>query len=115
MQVDRTFRFLDEQLQNRLQAALDEAAVPYCSDDAGAIAYSSADEEVVDDVISDIRHSVFSEWALLSCPADWIQRYRDYMATRQIPFVEEMNDGEVWFLVSSHVDTDQWEKSFWSV
>ena len=58
---------------------------------------------------SSIRDKVFPSWQVLTCPKDWIERYRDYMNRHGIPFKEELSDGELWFLIPRKYRPHAWK------
>jgi len=89
-----SFKFMNDKLNLRLIGLLKKANIDYFVDRDGVIRYSSRDEEVVgNELIRRVRNEVFPRWQLLSCPKDWIERYKQYMmffAPAQVPpsFVE---------------------------
>jgi hypothetical protein len=63
---------------------------------------------VENDVICSIRDEVFPSWQVLTCPHDWKARYRTYMKRHGVPFVEELSNGEVWFLIPRKYRPHAW-------
>jgi hypothetical protein len=106
----RSFRFLDHNLQSRLVALLEANQLPFKKDKKWGIVYSAASEKVVGEMISSIRSQVFPAWQVLSCPADWVVRYREYMRKRKIPFHEELINGQACFLLSRAYHPHRWKK-----
>jgi len=108
---ERSFAFLDGDLQNQLIALVKRAGISHRIDKKGVIHYRSADEQVMgNELICSIRSKVFTRWQTLSCPEDWVGRYRGYMERRRIPFVEELHDGDVGFLLSQEFRPHSWKR-----
>jgi len=100
MALKRSFRFVDDDLNRRLIVLLKKRKVGHSVDRNGVIHYSPDDAAFVgNDLIGSIRGDVFSAWQVLTCPEDWIRRYRDYMTQHEIPFTEEISNGQLWFLL----------------
>ncbi len=105
-----SFKFVDETLNRRLLALLNRAGVKHTVDKGGAVHYSPDDEGVVEnDLISSIRDQVFSSWQVLTCPVDWIQRYREYMTKHGVPFREELSNNQLWFLIPRKYRPHSWK------
>ncbi len=95
-----SFKFLDDGLHRELIALLQKAEIDHSLDKDGVVHCSSDDEEVVEnDLICSIRSRVFASWQVVTCPPDWIARYKEYMRRHAIPFQEELSNGELWFLI----------------
>lgn len=106
----RTFRFGDEESNRKLIAALRSAKINHAVSKDGTVRYSKADEESIEsELISPIRDELFASWQIATCPEDWIERYRDYMNRNEIPFVEEVINGEVWFLLPRKFRPHLWK------
>jgi hypothetical protein len=105
-----SFRFLNNELNDRLIQLFKRAEIQHRVDRAGLIRYSTADEEVVEnDLIRSVRDSVFPSWQVLTCPSEWTTRYRDYLRRNDIPFQEELVDGELWFLIPRKYRPGAWK------
>src|SRR3954452_23573760 len=96
---DRSFRFANDKLNERLIAILGKAAIPYAVDEERYIYYRSDDEERFEDALARIRSAVFPAWQILSSPKTWTERYRAEMKKRGVDYQEEWTDGSVDFLV----------------
>ena len=95
-----SFKFARDDLNRRLIALLNKNKIRHFVDKSGVIHYAPEDEESVEnDLIGSIRDRVFSSWQVLSCPKEWIERYRQYMTRHDIPFQEEWIDGQWCFLL----------------
>lgn len=106
---DSCFRFHDSTLNRAFLAQLKETPVNHQVAEDGVVRYSSADEEAVDDVITAVRNTVFPTWQVVSCPDNWTESYRLYMSRHRVPFVEEMSNGEVWFLIEASRRPHSWK------
>ena len=105
-----SFRFLDEALNQQLLTLLRKGKIKHEVDKKGLIHYSPEDEELVEnDFICSIRDRVFPSWQVLTCPREWITRYKSYMNSRGIPFQEEMSNEELWFLLPRKYRPHQWK------
>jgi hypothetical protein len=110
MDFVRTFRFRDDSLNRRLIGLLKKNEIRHAVDATGVIHYAIADEESVEnDLIGAIRARVFPSWQVLSCPEDWADRYRDYMRQNAIPFTEEEDDGQSFFLLPRKYRPHLWK------
>ncbi len=95
-----SFQFLDGPLHEELIGLLKKAEIGYSIAKDGAALYSQNDEEFVEnELICSIRDKVFPSWQVLTCPKDWIARYKHYMSRHGVPFREERSNGETWFLI----------------
>jgi len=104
-----TFRFNDEALNRKLVGLLMKHRIAYSVDGSGTIRYSAESEEVVENqLISKVRDGVFPSWQIVTCPKDWVQRYKDYMIQHGVPFREEMTDNELWFLIPRRYRPHKW-------
>ena len=109
MQRSHSFKFLDDKLNHRLLAFLRKAKIKHEVEKNGIIHYSPDDQEVIEnDFICSIRDMVFPSWQLLTCPPDWVERYKKYMGDHGIPFYEELSNGESWFLLPSRHRPHSW-------
>jgi hypothetical protein len=110
MRKGNSFRFLDEDLNQQLLTLLKKSKIKHDVDKNGMILYSPEDEAVVDnDYICAIRDKVFPSWQVLTCPRDWIVRYKKYMISHWIPFHQEMSNGELWFLLPRKYRPHRWK------
>ena len=106
-----SFKFMDDRLQRRLLTLLNRESVPCRVDNRGVVHYSSTIERLVqNELISAIRSQAFPKWQILTCPKDWLSRYRKYMVARRIPFQEELSDGQVWFLLPQKYRPHSWKR-----
>ena len=105
-----SFQYSDDALNRELIGLLKRAGIDHSLDEDGVIRYSSDEHEFVEnELINAIRDRVFPSWQVLTCPEDWIARYRNYMNRRQIPFREEWNDGSLWFLIPRKYRPNSWK------
>lgn len=105
-----SFRFLDDDLNQRLLALVRKSDVPHRIDKHGTLHYTEREEEFLEnDLICVVRDQVFASWQILSCPKDWTDRYRAYMIKHVIPFREELIDDEVRFLLPRNVRPLSWK------
>ncbi len=105
-----SFRFLEDDLNRRFIALLKKNEIRHSVDENGVVHYSPQDEESVENnIISSIRDRVFSAWQVLSCPKEWADRYRRYMVKHDIPFKEELSDGQLWFLLPRKYRPHRWK------
>jgi len=105
-----SFKFLDDDLNQQLMILLRNSTIKYEVSKDGVVRYSSEDIEIVEnDLICSIRDEVFTSWQVLTCPPDWTDRYRNYMDQHQIPFHEELSNGELWFLLPRRFRPQRWE------
>lgn len=108
MPLSRNFRFLNDRLNTLFINLMLGNGITMAWDENGVIYFNESDEEVVEDILAKIRSSQFSSWQVLSCPSDWVNKYRYEMKRRHVPFVEELNDGQVEFLVSCDQEPHDW-------
>lgn len=105
-----SFKFMNDKLNLRLIGLLKRANIDYVVDRDGAIRYSSKDEEVVgNELIRTIRNEVFSPWQLLSCPKEWIERYKQYMRQKHVDFSEELINDQLCFLLPRKYRPHSWK------
>lgn len=110
MAQTNSFRFVDPELNRDLIALLKKSGIRHLVDQRGVIRYSPQDEERVEnDLISTIRGRKFPAWQIATCPSNWTEVYRSYMQERSIPFVEEIMDGDVWFLIPRRYRPHAWK------
>ncbi len=110
MDLPRSFRFADDELNDRLIALLKKSEIRHLVGKDGILHYSAGDEELVEnDMISSIRNQVFPSWQVLSCPKDWTERYRQYMTQHHIPFTEELTDNQLCFLIPRKYRPHSWK------
>ena len=110
-----SFRFRDDRLNRELIDLLKRAEISsfpstrtkVSSTLFGAALRRSGQEAPA--TVGSIRGKVFRSWQVLTCPSDWITRYRDYMSSRDIPFVEELSAGELWFLIPRAYRPHSWK------
>jgi len=110
MGKSRSFKFVDESLNQQLLTLLKKGKIQHDVDKQGLIFYSPEDEEVVEnDLISAIRDKVFPSWQVVTCPREWITQYKNYMIRNKIPFQEELSNGELWFLLPRKYRPHRWK------
>jgi hypothetical protein len=113
MDRNRTFKFLDSDLNRQLHRLLHRKEIDHFIDKEGIVYYSSNDREVFDnDLVSPIRDKVFPAWQTLTCPTDWIPRYKEYMGRHGVPFQEELSNGVLWFLIPRKYRPHSWKLEF---
>ena len=106
----RTFRFLDDGLNRRLIALLRGTKLRHTVGRDGTISYHPDDEDAFEnDAVCTIRDEILPRWQILTCPRNWVARYRKYMDRNAIPFHEEAIDGETWFLLSRKYRPEKWK------
>src|SRR5438445_7659988 len=95
-----SFRFVDDSLNRRLIALMKKRGVRHLVGKDGIIRYKADDEELVENkLLEPIRESVFQPWQIISCPKDWAERYKSYMVHHRVPFVEELINSQLCFLI----------------
>ena len=106
-----SFKFVDDSLNQKLIALLKkERFRRVVIDTDGVLHYSTEDEEVVEnDLIRSIRDHVFSSWQIISCPRQWAERYKRYMTRHGVPFVEELIDSQLCFLIPRRYRPHSWK------
>ena len=110
MENSHSFRFLDDDFNQRLIALLKKAKINHDVGQDGVVHYCADDEEVVEnDFICSIRDRAFPSWQVLTCPGDWAGRYKKYMSHHGIPFHEEISNGELWFLLPRKYRPERWK------
>jgi hypothetical protein len=110
MGKNNSFRFLDDELNQQLLALLKKGKIKHDVGKDGIIHFLPEDEEVVEnDYICSIRDKIFPSWQVLTCPRDWVGRYKKYMRHRRIPFREELSKGELWFLLPRRYRPHSWK------
>jgi hypothetical protein len=110
--MGHSFRFLDEKLNRELVDLLNKSGIVHSIDEDGVVQYSAGDGVAVENnLICSVRDKVFPSWQVLTCPSDWVARYRDYMSRHSIPFREELSDGALWFLIPCKHRPHSWKLS----
>jgi hypothetical protein len=66
-------------------------------------------ELVENELIASVRDVVFFPWQIISCPKDWTQRYKNYMRKHGIPYVEELIDNQLCFLIPRAFRPHSWK------
>lgn len=106
----RSFKFADDEWNRRLLALMQKAGIPGLIDKEGAVHYSLDDEKAVEnDLIRSIRDEMFSSWQIVSCPKIWANRYKDHMIRHDVPFIEELIDGQLCFLIPRKYRPHAWK------
>jgi len=105
------FRFLRDDLQQKLIALVAAIGLDYWIEDA-LLCTLEKDDRVVEDLRSAVRSSVFDDWHLWRGTAaknlSLYERYRSYMAEHSIPYVEEEDNGARWFLLRKQDNPYEW-------
>ena len=110
MALANSFKFVDADLNRKLIKRLKSSGIKHVVDKEGVIHYAPRDEQVVEnDLISAVRDGLFPSWQIVSCPDDWTENYRAYMTAHGIPFVEELIDGQLCFLIPRRYRPDAWQ------
>ena len=105
-----SFRFVDDELNEELIRLLKKARVIHRVDGGGIIHYSPDDEDLIgNNLICSIRDRLFPSWQIVSCPPEWTDSYRQYMAQHDIPFVEEASGHDRRFLIPSRYRPHSWK------
>jgi len=105
-----SFKFMDDNLNQRVLSLFKKAKVKHVVDHDGVIHYSPADEETVgNELLCAIRKKVFPVWQLLSCPTDWTERYKRYMIQHGVPFREELFNDQLGFLLPRKHRPHSWD------
>lgn len=104
-----SFKFVDTKLNDSLVSLLKRHDIKHRVGKNGAIHYSPDDEEIVEnELIRQVRDRIFSPWQIISCPSDWAERYKVYMIKRSVPFVEELIDNQLCFLIPRSYHPHAW-------
>jgi len=110
MNRTHSFKFMNDTLNLRLIGLLKKANIDYTVGRDGAIRYSACDERIVgNELIRTIRNGVFSAWQILSCPRDWIERYKRYMRRKHVPFSEELINNQLCLLLPRKYRPHSWK------
>jgi hypothetical protein len=110
MRTKLSFRFVNDKLNQRFVALINKAGIDHTVDRDGCVHYSPKDEEVVgNDLICSLRNDVFSSWQILSCPKDWVERYKQYMDLHHVPFSVELINEQVSFLIPRRYRPHSWK------
>jgi len=98
-------------LQLRLLNALRRSGVNIDIGPNGVVTYGQSARWLVEDAISSIMDSIFNKhnWQSIGFPSGWDGRYRDYLVKRSIPFVEEVSDGDIRFIIPGSYRPLQWK------
>jgi hypothetical protein len=108
--LDRSFRFTDDRLNRQAIRLIRKARVPCAIDSDRVIHYSEANQERIEnDLLGLVRAEAFPRWIILSCPADWTEKYRTYMKQHGVHYYEELKDGRLYFLLSARHRPHQWK------
>jgi hypothetical protein len=110
MERERKIKFRNESLNRKLVELLTEKKASFRIDESGSIVYPENDEAFVEnELVSSVRRGVFPSWQVLSCPDEWVDRYRNYMIDHRVPFEEELADEENLFLIPSSHQPHSWK------
>lgn len=104
------FKFIDNSANKVFLRLLKQSGLKHRVDKDGMAQYSATiEKEVENEVIGQVRSRIFDSWQVLSCPADWVSRYRNYMKRHDIAYVEEMLDDEIDFLIPKSYRPHTWK------
>ncbi|MEI7686080.1 MAG: hypothetical protein WCL32_13730 [Planctomycetota bacterium] len=107
--MEHAFQFVDSELQRRLVAEFAKRGIAHSVGPAGDVRFADDTQDVVEnDLICEIRESVFAAWQIVTCPEADVGAYRAFMSTHEIPFREEISDGERWFSISQDSRPHSW-------
>jgi len=110
MRLSLSFRFADDELNDRLIRLIKTTPIKHFVDDKRVLHYSPADVDAVEnDMICSIRDQAFPSWQVLTCPPECAAQYRDYMSRHDIPFHQELIDAEMWFLIPRKYRPNLWK------
>jgi len=110
MRRSNSFRFCDEKLQDQLLRLVKEMNLPISVGQRGDIRYPNRLVLLIEnELISSLRYQMFPKWQIITCPRNWITRYRTYIFKHKVPCVEEVASGKVWFLVPGRFRPHQWK------
>ncbi len=110
MESTYSFRFSDEKLNRRLISLLQRHGVRHSVGKNGAVRYAPEDTELVEnELIASIRDKVFSSWQIISCPKDCAEHYRNYITKHGVPYVEELIDDQLCFLIPRTYRPHSWK------
>ena len=105
-----SFRFVDDDLNLRLITLLKRSGIRHVVGKNGVVRYSPQSEDVVEnELICSIRDALFPSWQVLSCPGQWAERYKSYMTRHRVPFVEELIDNQLCFLIPRRYRPHSWK------
>jgi hypothetical protein len=108
----RQFRFMNDWLNTLFIQMVASKGLLVKLDESGVVYYDARVEEAIEDILAAIRESQFSSWQILSCPSEWVNKYRSEMARRKVPFIEELNDGQIEFLLPGDQEPHDW--NYWA-
>jgi len=102
---------VDDVLNRKLLALLSSKAKGKFTVDASRVVhYSHNDEDLIgNDIICAVRAAAFPSWQLVMFPADWAGSYTDYMVKHDIPFREEVRDGQLRLLIPRRFRPHSWK------
>lgn len=104
------FKFLDDELNERLRKLAASSGVNHRIDSDGTLHYSADDVDLVEnELLRTIRSSVFPSWQIINCPAEWANSYKDYMLIHNVKFKEELLDGQLRFLLARNHRPHHWK------
>ena len=104
-----SFRFVDDELNQKLIARATTSGIPHQVGPDGTLRYAAENDDAIEErVIRPVREEVFPRWQMLSCPPAWAGRYRQYMKHNRLPFQEERIDDQTSFLIPRDLDPHRW-------
>ncbi len=109
MPLDRWFKFVAKPLNDQLLALVAAAEIPWERGKDERICYRSEDEEAFEELLAQVRGSIFPKWQVLSSPEDWVPKYRKALEDRGIDFQEELNNGALEFLIPGTCRPHHWK------
>ena len=108
--MDYSFKFISEDLNRRLIDLLKKSGAKFTVDSRGVVHYSKEQERFIEnEVIAQIRGTVFTKWQIISCPSGWAPRYKQYMLQHEVPFAEELIDNQSCFLIPRAYRPHSWK------
>lgn len=103
----RSFKFLNDKLNNIFISKLNKNKIPY-KNNKGVVFYPNKYELIVEnDILINIRNKVFESWQLI-CSKNYIL-YKKYMNYNNIFFEEELYDKEVQLCISKNYRPHRWK------
>src|SRR5262245_49450724 len=110
MALTRSFRFVDDKLNQRLITLLKRNEIFHNVDKNGSIHYAPSDEELVEnELICSIRDDLYPVWKIICCPGDWADSYKNYMVKHGVPFFEELIDNQLCYLIPRKYRPHAWK------
>jgi hypothetical protein len=104
-----SFKFADQKLNQKLISLLLKKQIPFRVKDDQSIHYKPEDEpQIGNELINRLRDTIFKPWQTLSCPNEWVSRYKQYVVLHGIPFAQEYIDDQEGFLLPRKYRPHSW-------